>query len=541
MKISGNIVDVIKEEIFTGYIVIENGRIKDIVRENLKSDKFILPGFVDSHIHIESSMLLPYEFSRIASTHGTVACVADPHEIANVLGKSGVEFMHQNAQNSAIKIYLGVPSCVPATNFETAGGKIDIEDIKYLFEKYDLKFLGEMMNVPGVIYNDEIVYKKIEIAKKFNKKIDGHAPNLIGEDLKKYVKAGILADHESVSFEEAEEKIRLGMKIQIREGSAAKDFDALFPLIEKYPDSCMFCSDDLHPDNLVDGHINLLVKKSIDLGANIFKTLKAATVNPVIHYGLDVGLLQVGDCADFIVVSDLKNFEVLRTYVRGEIVGKNGSPEYPYKSFEKVNNFKKYKLIPNDFQIKSESDKTVDVIIVNDNSLITGREKFTVNSDSSELVVDTERDILKIAVINRYKESKPAVGFIKNFGLKSGAIASSVAHDSHNIVAVGCDNESICRAVNLIMENEGGVSAVDGVLEEVLPLPFAGIMSGDDGYKVAKVYKKLDSLAKNMGSKLTSPFMTLSFMALLVIPELKMSDKGLFDSKNFKFVEIKDL
>jgi adenine deaminase len=536
MKISGNIVDIVNEEIFPGYIVIENGRIRDIVRESLQSDKFILPGFVDSHIHIESSMLLPYEFARIASTHGTVACVADPHEIANVLGRKGVEFMHQNAQNSAMKIYLGVPSCVPATNFETAGGKIDVEDIRYLFEKYDLKFLGEMMNVPGVIYNDEDVAKKLEIAKKMNKKIDGHAPKLIGADLKRYAEAGITADHESVSFDEAEEKIKLGMKIQIRQGSAAKDYDALFPLIEKYPNSCMFCSDDLHPDNLADGHINLLVKKSVEFGADIFKVLKAATLNPVKHYGLDVGLLQVGDSADFIVVSDLKNFEVLRTYINGEIVARNGRPEYPYKSFEKVNNFKKYKLSQEDFQIKSEKDMEVNVITVHDNSLITSRERFKINSIAGELVADTSRDTLKIAVVNRYEKSKPAVGFIKNFGLKSGAIASSVAHDSHNIVAVGCDNDSLCRVVNLIMENEGGISASDGVTDEILPLSFAGIMSGDDGYNVAKMYKKLDVMAKNMGSKLTSPFMTLSFMALLVIPDLKMSDKGLFDSQNFKFI-----
>ncbi|MCB4204803.1 adenine deaminase [Deferribacterales bacterium Es71-Z0220] len=536
MKISGNIVDVIKEEIYPGYIVVENGRIQDIVRENLKSDKFILPGFIDSHIHIESSMLLPYEFARIASTHGTVACVADPHEIANVLGRKGVEFMHQNAQGSAIKVYFGVPSCVPATNYETAGGKIDIEDIKYLFEKYDLKFLGEMMNVPSVIYNDENVAEKIEIAKKLNRKIDGHAPKLRGADLKKYIEAGIVADHESVSIEEAEEKINLGMKIQIRQGSAAQDFSTLYPLFEKYPDYCMFCSDDLHPDNLVDGHINLLVKKSVELGVDIFKVLKAATLNPVKHYGLDVGLLQVGDSADFIVVSDLKNFEVLRTYINGEIVARNGRPEYPYKSFEKVNNFKKYKLSQEDFQIKSEKDMEVNVITVHDNSLITSRERFKINSIAGELVADTSRDTLKIAVVNRYEKSKPAVGFIKNFGLKSGAIASSVAHDSHNIVAVGCDNDSLCRVVNLIMENEGGISASDGVTDEILPLSFAGIMSGDDGYNVAKMYKKLDVMAKNMGSKLTSPFMTLSFMALLVIPDLKMSDKGLFDSQNFKFI-----
>jgi adenine deaminase len=538
MKISGNIVDVVNRKIFTGIIHVEDGKIKDISEEKFESDKYIIPGFIDSHVHIESSMLLPYEFGRIAATHGTVSCICDPHEIANVMGLKGVEFMIENSRQSPIKIYFGAPSCVPATGFETAGGEIDINDIWYLFEKHDLKFLSEVMNVPGVIYNDPDVVEKINLAKSLGRKIDGHAPRLKGESLKKYVDAGIGTDHECTDINEAIEKIKLGMKVQIRNGSAAKDFDELFELIDMYPENCMFCTDDLHPDNLVNGHINLIVKEAVSRGADLFNVLQIACVNPVRHYGLCTGTLQVGDNADFLIVSDLKNFEVLRTYVNGKVVAKNGVADCKHQEFDKINNFAKYMVSESEFKVYSEIPNDVNVIVINDGSLVTEREKVKLRPQNGNLSADVENDILKIAVVNRYKKSKPSVGFVKNFGIKRGAVASSVAHDSHNIVAVGCDDFSLCRVVNIVMENEGGVAVVDGGEQLILPLPFGGVMSGEEGYRVSNQYRLLDEKVKKMGSPLMSPFMTLSFLALLVIPSLKISDKGLFDSEDFKFISV---
>jgi adenine deaminase len=538
MNISANIVDISNRQIYYGELIIENGKIKSIDRKEGESDLFLLPGFVDAHVHIESSMLVPSEFARMAVTHGTVATVSDPHEIANVMGIEGVYFMIKNGNKVPLKFNFGAPSCVPATNFETAGAVIGIEGIEEMMQNPAIKYLAEMMNYPGVLFEDEEVISKIEMAKKYGKPIDGHAPGLMGEDAEKYISAGISTDHECFTYEEALGKLELGMKILIREGSAAKNFEALIDLLPKYADRMMFCSDDKHPDDLIDGHINQLAARAVAKGYDIFDVLQAACINPVEHYNLDVGQLKIGDAADFILVHDLETFKVNATYINGELVAENGKSLIQSVETEIINNFFLDKKSPIDFQLESKSD-LIQVIKAIDGEIVT--ESFTAQAklENGLAISDLENDNLKMAVVNRYENQKPSVAFINNFNLKKGAIASCVGHDSHNIIAVGTDDDSLCRAVNLIIENQGGISAVSEEEEKVLSLPIAGIMTNADGYETAKAYSEIDFFVKNnLGCTLTSPFMTLSFMALLVIPQLKLSDKGLFDAKEFKFIQV---
>lgn len=536
----GNIADVINRKIFFGEISVDNKKISGvkIISNDVNPDyKFIMPGFIDSHIHIESSMLIPTEFARAASVHGTVATVSDPHEIANVLGVQGVKFMIENGKKVPFKFYFGVPSCVPATSFETSGAVLNADDIEKLFLEEGLHYLSEMMNFPGVVFKDESVMAKLEVAKKLNKPIDGHAPGLKGEQLKAYVSAGITTDHEAYEYDEAVEKINLGMKILIREGSAAKNFDTLKNLISEYNDMVMLCSDDKHPDNLVEGHINLLVKKAVAEGFDLFDVLNTATVNPVRHYNLEVGLLQKGDYADFIIVEDLKDFKVLNTFVNGELVAENGVTRIKLVEEKAVNNFNTEKKSVKDFFVKDEGG-LLKVIEALDGQLITKPYIATPKTENGNIISSVEEDVLKMSVVNRYKNSKPAIAFIKNIGIKSGAIASSVAHDSHNIIAVGTSDIDLCRAVNALIDSKGGIAVINGEEEMVLPLPVGGIMSAEDVHTVAEKYSALDKKAKELGSKLIAPFMTLSFMALLVIPALKLSDKGLFDGNKFQFTDI---
>ena len=556
-KIQGNIVDIKAKNIFYGEVEVVEGKIASIKPLTTKDSKlltpnFILPGFIDSHVHIESSMLVPSEFAKLAVVHGTVGSISDPHEIANVCGMDGVEFMIANGKTVPFKFHFGAPSCVPATVFETAGAALLSEDVDALLQNDDIFYLSEMMNFPGVLHGDEEVYKKIAAAKKYGKSVDGHAPGLRGDEAKKYIDAGISTDHECFTADEALDKLKYGMKILIREGSAAKNFDALIDLMHENFGMMMFCSDDKHPDSLAAGHINLLCQRAVAKGIDVFKVLQAASINPVEHYNMNIGLLREGDAADFIVVKDLKNFEVTNTFINGELVSENGISNIKTTKSGIVNNFSCEKKEVTDFAIPftiDHSPLTIPVIEALDGQLITNRLSFTPKVVDGKIVSDVERDILKIVVVNRYTNAPIAKAFIKNFGLKQGAMASSVAHDSHNIVAVGVDDESICRAVNLVIEKEGGVSATsplhfsingEGVKnpkELILPLPVAGLMSNEDGYKVAADYTTLDKMTKDdLGSTLTSPFMTLSFMALLVIPHLKLSDKGLFDGDNFSFV-----
>jgi adenine deaminase len=536
-QISANYVNIFDNSISYATVTIENGRIQhvDFLGEEKTGEQYIVPPFIDAHIHIESSMLTPAQFARMAVVHGTVGTVSDPHEIANVLGIDGVKYMIEDGKRVPFKFCFGAPSCVPATTFETAGAEITAADIKELLAMKEVGYLAEMMNFPGVLFDDPIVAEKLTIAKAFNKPIDGHAPGLRGEDAKKYIEAGISTDHECFTYEEALEKLQLGMKIIIREGSAAKNFNALIPLAKEFADEMMFCSDDKHPDSLEIGHINLLIKRAVKSGVDLYDALRMASLNPVLHYRLNIGLLREGEPADFVIVDNLEDFNILQTYINGECVAENGVSNIENLTSEIVNNFNRNPVLIE--QIAVMETPTIPVIQVIDEQLITNRINFSSLVKDGKVISDTERDILKIVVVNRYSDAPPAVAFIHDFGITAGAIASSVAHDSHNIIAVGVSDEDIVEAVNLIIENKGGVSAVSSELRGILPLPIAGLMSNEDGYKVAKDYTDIDKFAKEqLGCTLSAPFMSLSFMGLLVIPKLKLSDKGLFDGEKFEFM-----
>lgn len=537
-KISGNIVDLINEKIFKGTVHIENGHIKSIVEdESLSETQYILPGLIDSHIHIESSMLIPSEFARVAVTHGTVATVSDPHEIANVLGIDGIKYMIENGKKVPFKFYFGASACVPATPFETAGGRIGLEELEELLKMDEIKYLSEMMNFPGVINRDDFEMKKIEIAKKHGKPADGHAPGVKGEDAKKYIEAGISTDHECFTMEEALEKINYGMKIQIREGSAAKNFEALIDLLHEHSDSVLFCSDDKHPDDLVEGHINQMYKRAIAKGHKPLKVLKSIVLNPINHYKLEVGILQTGDAADFIVVDNLIDFNILNTFIDGTEVF-DGTKSLIGKVVASTPNvFKAKTLDAHKINIAYKKGK-LKVIKAFDGELITAMKEFEPKIENGNVAGDVENDVLKIVVLNRYNDAEPAIAFINGFGFKEGAIASSVAHDSHNIVAVGTNDEDIAKAINLVVSAKGGVAAVSGTDEKVLSLPVAGLMSNNDAWEIAEKYHQIDKMAHKMGSELRAPFMTMSFMALLVIPDIKLSDKGLFDGTVFGFTNL---
>jgi len=536
MKVEGHIVDVRKRNIFKGRINIENGLITEIIKIDHCPDVYILPGFIDAHIHIESSMVTPSAFARTASSHGTIATVSDPHEIANVCGIEGVNFMIEDSKGTGIQFFFGAPSCVPATGFETSGAVIDAKDIKSLLAREDIWYLSEMMNYPGVLHKDTEVLKKIQYAKLVNKPIDGHAPGLMGEQAALYASNGISTDHECTTIEEALNKINCGMKILIREGSAAKNFDALHPLIEKHANQLMFCSDDKHPDDLMVGHINLLVSKALDLGYDLFDVLKIACINPIEHYRLPIGSLRVGDQADFIIIDDLESFKVRSVFAKGEVIFENNEYQLPTKPTRApINNFKIESIDKSELNFKSINSQNIPVIVAVDGSLITEKLIAYLPTVDGSVVSDIAQDILKIVVVNRYMDSPISIGFIKNFNLQDCAIASTVAHDSHNIICVGTDDELIYRAINQLIITKGGLAAVDHESTHVLPLPIAGLMSDKSVKEVGLLYSQISDFAKNHGCKLDSPFMTLSFMALLVIPKIKISDLGMFDGESFQF------
>ena len=536
-SISGNIVDVENLRVFKGTVHVSDGKIMDIESKPVSEEQYILPGLIDAHVHIESSMLLPSEFARLAVVHGTVATVSDPHEIANVLGMEGVRFMIANSKKSPFKFYFGAPSCVPATSFETSGARLGVADTEDLLAMPDIWYLSEMMNYPGVIYKDAEVMAKLSAAKKAGKPVDGHAPGLSGEEARLYAQAGITTDHECFTIEEALDKIRWGMKVLIREGSAARNFDELVPLMEDNSSDIMFCSDDKHPDDLVKGHINLLVKRAIRAGYDPLRIIRACTLNPVNHYKLDTGLLRPGDDADFIITDNLSDFNILTTYIRGRKVSENGLTLI--ESIDEItpNKFLARSITETDISVKSGPGK-IKVQKAFEGQLITEVLYADPLESEGHVVSDPGRDILKLIVMNRYAPVAPAIGFVNGFGLKHGAIASTVAHDSHNIIAVGVSEKDIVNAVNLLVAKKGGIAFSDGDKSFILPLPVAGLMSNLDGYEVARKYEEIHKLAKSLGSPLASPYMTLSFMALLVIPALKLSDIGLFDGQTFQFTTL---
>lgn len=540
MQLRANYVDIPNRQIYPAEIQIEQQKIKRITRltDVDTLPHYIIPGFVDAHVHVESSMLVPSEFARLAVRHGTVGTVSDPHEIANVLGIEGVEYMLDNAAKVPFKFNFGAPSCVPATSFESAGAVIDPKGVAQLLARPDIKYLAEVMNYPGVIHRAPDMMDKIAAAKAVNKPVDGHAPGVRGKDIEQYIAAGISTDHECFTLEEALEKRRLGMKILIREGSAAKNFEALIDLLPDHQANVMFCSDDKHPDDLLLGHINQLAARAVAKGIPVFDVLQVACLNPVAHYRLDIGVLQEGDWADFALVHDLQNFEVYATYINGACVAQEGKDHLERIEPTLVNNFHATAKQVTDFALPASSDQ-IQVIQAIDGELITKKITCQARVENGLALSDPSRDVLKMAVINRYQDAPPALAFIKGFDLKEGALASCVGHDSHNIIAVGTTDEAICKAVNLLIQHQGGIAVVSDTQEKVLPLPIAGILSAQSGEEVAAAYSELDQLAKTtLGCPLRAPFMTLSFMALLVIPNLKLSDKGLFDGGQFEFTPL---
>ena len=536
MKISGQLIDIHERQIYPAEITVSNGLISRIVRIASAPDRYILPGLTDAHIHIESSMVTPGSFALAAVSRGTIAVVSDPHEIANVLGIPGIKYMINDAAGVPLKFFFGAPSCVPATSFESSGATIGSVEIKHLLEVDEIKYLAEMMNFPGVIYNDTEVWKKIEIAHKLNKPIDGHAPGLNGDQLRKYVSAGITTDHECTTLKEAREKIAFGMKILIREGSAAKNLDALKPLFRTDPDKIMLCSDDLHPEMLLKGHIDKLVARLVTEGYDLFDVIRSCTINPAMHYGLNTGMLQPGQPADFIIVNDFRSMKVLETWINGEKVYKENKALFTYEKSGPANNFNCTEIKSENIKI-SAGGRKLRVIGAFDGDLIT-REIIAEVNRGEILESDLRSDILKIVVKDRYRDMPPAVGFIKGIGLKSGAFASSVAHDSHNIICAGTNDSDIVSAVNEVVRMKGGLAVANGNEISSLPLPVAGIMSDEPVNKIASAYEKLSDLVKSYGSQMSAPFMTLSFMALLVIPEIKLSDSGLFDGREFRHVSL---
>jgi len=538
-KIEGQYVAIASKQIFPAVVTVVNGLIIAIEKIAHAPNHFLLPGFIDAHVHIESSMLVPSSFARLAVTHGTIGTISDPHEIANVCGIKGVHYMIENGKKVPFHFFFGAPSCVPATEFETAGAAIRSEAVAELLASKDIYYLSEMMNFPGVLFKDEEVMKKIAAAHKAGKPVDGHAPGLRGEEAKKYIEAGISSDHECFTIEEALDKLQHGMKILIREGSAAKNFEALYELLDDHPNDTMLCSDDKHPDSLLEGHINVLCARAVAKGIDQFNVLKAACLNPVKHYQLPTGFFQVGDPANFIVAKDLIDFEVLATYINGEKVAENGQSLIPMIHEKTINQFNALPITEQDIKIYVSSypakEGRIPVIEAINGQLITNFlwKDACINKDN-EIIADAVNDILKIVVYNRYHAAAPKMAFIKNFGFSTGAIASTVAHDSHNIIAVGVTDTEIVSAINAVIQAEGGISCVQGEKIKILNLPVAGLMSIEDPYQVAAAYTEIDAMAKSLGSQLGSPFMTLSFMALLVIPQLKLSDKGLFDGHAFK-------
>lgn len=525
-----------KKRIYPGIVTIKAGKIESVTETERSPDHFIMPGLADAHVHIESSMLVPSHFAVAAVRHGTVAVVTDPHEIANVLGKEGVKFMLDNAENVPVKIVFGAPSCVPATSLESAGAKIGSADIRELIEEGKVKFLAEMMNFPGVIYDDAEVHHKLEAALNAGIPIDGHAPGLTGEELKKYISAGITTDHECSSLEEALEKISGGMKILIREGSAAKNLEVLAPLISYYPEKVMLCTDDLHPETLLRGHINKLVARLISMDYNLFDVVRAASVNTYEHYRISAGTLRPGDPADFIIVDDPKTMNVLQTWIDGKCVFDGDKPLFSPGEIVKINKFKCTRLLSDEIRVINEGGK-INLIVAVNGELTTDAD--IVQAGEGEFVAARpEEDILKIVVKERYNDRPPAVAFIRGFGMKHGAMASSVAHDSHNIIAVGTNDRDIVNAINLIVDAGGGMAVTSEDGAEILKLPVAGIMADLPVTAMAARYEKLSETVRSLGCRLDAPFMTLSFMALLVIPKIKMSDRGLFDGLTFKHIPL---
>ena len=568
MEFTAYIFDVITNTVRPVRIEIENGIFTKISPINVSEYSMVdvkglvLPGFIDSHIHIESSMLTPAQFAKIAVRHGTTSVVCDPHEIANVLGIEGIELMIDNASKVPFNFYFSAPSCVPATPFETSGAILNSSDIEYLLKKDEIVALGEMMNFPGVINGDEEVLRKLELARKYGKPIDGHAPLLSRGDLDKYLAQGISTDHECSNVLEALEKKIKGMKIMVHDGSSALNMEALFNMDEglsltdnPFTSTLLFrdifdnkiysplfdfiVSDDKNPNDLIKGHLNLSIKKAVSLGINVLKAINMVTLNPAYHYGLNCGAIVEGARADFIIVDSILDCSVLKTYIAGECVFDGKDVLFGVPEIEASNSINATKKVPGDFDIHYDGDECeVNVIECFDGDLLTKSATAKLYVKEGVVQPDIFQDVLKIAVVERYGGNTVANAFIKGFGLKKGAIASSIAHDSHNIIVVGYNSDMMAQAVNTVIDNKGGIAVVSEDFADSLPLPIAGLMSNKDAHEVAHKLDILHHMANALGCELKSPFMTMAFMALLVIPSIKISDRGLFDGDAFEFIDV---
>ena len=535
--IKGNLVDIINRETYGASITLKDGKIFHIHKTGSIENQYILPGFIDAHVHIESSMCTPANFGAAACKHGTIGIVADPHEIANVLGVEGIDFMVNNAEGLPFYYWIGVPSCVPATPFESSGAIIDAATTKTLLQRDDLHFLAEMMNYPGVLENDAEVINKIKAAQETGKPIDGHFPNGKGEALSDYIQKGISTDHECSTLEEGEERCRQGMFVQIREGSAAKNFNALHPLIKEFPEKVMLCSDDIHPNTLLERHINGLVKRALDLGYDLYDVLRASSYNQAKHYGMPIGFLQEGDSADFIIIDDLKALNIKETFVKGECIYNGKDIHFPVKDVVPINKFHALPITMKELEVKAISDK-MRVIVCTDGNLDTSEEIVPTAVKEGMAISDTSTDIIKIVVVNRYQKAPLSIGFIKGTGLKRGAVAQSITHDSHNIIAIGCTDEELATAINEVIVQQGGITVVNGKETTTLSLPIAGLLSPLPLDEIDATYRILESKMQDLGSTLSSLQMTLAFMSLLVIPSLKLGDKGLFNGDKFSFTTL---
>jgi adenine deaminase len=533
--IRGNLLNFSTEEIYGAEIQIQNGKISCVKPVKEDFNNLILPGFIDAHIHIESSMLTPSRFAEAVVPHGTTSVISDPHEIANVMGLEGIEYMNRDASSVPLKVLMTVPSCVPATKFETSGAVISQFEVEKLLKKENMVALGEMMNFPGVIHEDPVVMAKLDAAKRIGKPIDGHSPLLSGYELCKYIAAGISTDHECSNLQEVLEKRRLGMKIMLREGSSARNLKDLAASGGDF-----IVSDDKHPGDLLKGHIDVMVRKAIEYGIDPFEAVKMVTINPAEHYNLGTGTIYPGKAADIIVVNNMKDMNVERVFIDGNLVAKEGKCLFIVKPLKLPNTFSLKPKKPSDFNVKSSNPtEIVRVIDVVEDQIVTKESSAILDTVKGNLEADLDNDILKISVVERYGFGRISNAFIKGFGLKNGAIATSIAHDSHNILSVGTNSKDIAIAVNTVLRNNGGLVAVFNDDCYSLKLPLAGLMSIKPASEVSSDLNMLHRVVKNMGSKLQSPFMTLSFMALLVIPALKISDQGLFDVEKFDFVDLK--
>ncbi len=536
-RFTGSVVDVVAGRVYPGHIDVEGERVARVIEDSAARGPYLMPGFVDAHVHVESSLLPPAEFARVAVTHGTAACVSDPHEVGNVCGLDGLSAMLRDAARSPMRFVFGAPSCVPATGFETSGAVIDAASVASLLDDPAWGYLSEVMNYPGVLSGDVEVLAKIAAARARSKPVDGHAPGLRGDDARRYAAAGISTDHECASIEEAREKLDAGMSILIREGSAAKNYEALRPLIDSHPGRVMLCSDDKHPDDLAAGHIDALVRRALVDGHELFNVLRAATLAPARHYRIPCGLLREGDPADLLVVDDLGAPRARETWLRGALVAREGTSLLPRAPMSPLNAFGAAPIAPRSLRVEARSTR-VRAIVARDGQLVTGSTEVALDASEGALVARDGDDVAKLVVLNRYRPAAPSVAFARGFGIHRGAIASSVSHDSHNIIAAGRDDASLARAINAVVAMRGGLALVDGEAVRTLPLPIAGLMSDGDGWAVARDYAAMAEATRALGSTLRAPWMTLSFMALLVIPSLKLSDRGLFDGDRFAFTSV---